>query len=547
MKFLDAFLKISGHLNEYLKGFSNVDLDFQGDIGLETIQWMSNVADLPYQFDLKSPLSISKARLTRNRMEETTFSGNFSMVHDIEISTDIIWDPQRLTIKNLSIQDETSNASFVLVADNRSLDFSFLGNLDKKTIDHIIRENKILNGQITGDFRAHIFRDQPFDSEFKGKLHVRNLALPDQKGIPIVIKRLTTQAIGDNVHIEPTELSVADNLFYLEGDANFSGNDIVLDMDLATDDLDLNKLNTINDADNQEDNKANLDNFWNYPVKGVIRTRLKRLTYKTFNVIPLHADVSLGDKAATIFIKESNLCGISLSGRSKISQETIDVEFKPVVKDQELNATVRCLLDKTVSVDGNFNLDGELEAHGKSKEMIVDSLTGKLVFDASRGSFYAGYFFKTLTKIFGLLNVTELFKGKLPDLRTEGFGYHSIKANANIDNREFILNEMIIDGTSMEIVGNGKVDLINREIDALVLVAPLKTVDLVVKKIPLVRDIFKGSLISVPFRIKGSMEDPKVIPLSLEAIGSGLVGIMKRTMQLPVKIVQPVISGEKKN
>jgi hypothetical protein len=546
VKLLDAFLKISGHLKEYLKGFSNFDLNFQGDIGLESIQWMSGVADLPYQFDLKSPLSISEASLTRNRMEETIFSGNFSMVQDIEISTDIISNPQQLIIKNLSIQDKTSNASFVLAAENKALDLSFLGNLDKTTVDHIMRENKILGGQIKGDFRAHIFLDQPFDSEFNGKLHVRDLALPDQKGVPIVIKRLSTEARGDKVHIESTELSVADNLFYLEGDANFSEDEIVLDMDLTIDDLNLNKLDAIGDKDNQEDNKASLDSFWNYPVKGVIKTRLNRLTYKTFHVAPLHADVSLGDKAVSIFVKESNLCGISLPGVSKISPETINVEFKPVVKDQALNATVRCLLDKTVSMDGNFSLHGELEAHGRSKE-IVNSLTGKLVFDASKGNFYAGYFFKTLAKIFDLLNVTELFKGKLPDLRAEGFGYHSIKANANIDNGEFILNEMIIDGTSMEIVGNGKLDLINRKVDALVLVAPLKTVDMIVKKIPLVKDIFEGSLISVPFRIKGNMEDPKVIPLSLDAIGSGLIGIMKRTIQLPVKVIQPVISGEKKN
>ena len=40
---------------------------------------------------------------------------------------------------------------------------------------------------------------------------------------------------------------------------------------------------------------------------------------------------------------------------------------------------------------------------------------------------------------------------------------------------------------------------------------------------------------------------PKVIPLSLEAVGSGLLGIMKRTLQLPVKVIQPVLSGEEKN
>ncbi|RLB28846.1 MAG: hypothetical protein DRG66_02980 [Deltaproteobacteria bacterium] len=545
-KMLDASLRISGHLNDYLKGFPTIDLNFNGEIGLEAIQWISDVVDLPYQFNLKSPLSISKAHLTRNSLQETAFSGNLAMQQDIKIFTDFLLDPQQLRIKKLSSQDETSSATFKLVANKKALDFSFIGNLDKITLDHIIKENKILEGQIKGDFQAHIYLDQPFGFEFQGKLHVRDLTLPEQQGISLKINRLSTEAEGNKVHIESTKLSIANNLLYLKGDVNFLANGILLDMDLSADDLDLNKLNTIADKGNKEYNKVNPDSFWNYPVRGVIRARLKSLKYKEFNLSPLYADISLGDKVANIFVKESNLCGISLSGMSKMSREVIKIKFKPVVKNQKLNSTVYCLLDKSVSMDGNFNLEGELETHGKGREM-VNSLTGKLVFDANEGSFYAGRFFRTLTRIFDLLNVTELFKGKLPDLKAEGFHYNSIKAKANIESGKFILNEMIIDGTSMEIVGHGNVDLIDQKVDVLVLVAPLKTVDIIVKKIPLVKDILGGSLISVPFRIKGNMENPKVTPLSLKAVGSGLLGIMKRTLQLPVKVIQPVLPKEKKN
>ena len=56
-KMLDASLRISGHLSDYLKSFPTIDLNFHGEIGLEAIQWISDVVDLPYQFNLKSPLS----------------------------------------------------------------------------------------------------------------------------------------------------------------------------------------------------------------------------------------------------------------------------------------------------------------------------------------------------------------------------------------------------------------------------------------------------------------------------------------------------------
>ena len=76
--------------------------------------------------------------------------------------------------------------------------------------------------------------------------------------------------------------------------------------------------------------------------------------------------------------------------------------------------------------------------------------------------------------------------------------------------------------------------------DVTALIAPLKTIDFFIKKIPIVRDILGGSLISIPVGIKGSLENPNVTPIPPSAVGSGLLGIIKRTLQLPVKIIQPV-------
>ena len=199
-----------------------------------------------------------------------------------------------------------------------------------------------------------------------------------------------------------------------------------------------------------------------------------------------------------------------------------------------------------MAVDGNFNLKGSITALG-TRESLLRSLNGNLEFVATKGRFYSGRFYNTLTKILALLDVSQIFKGKLPDIAAKGFGYNSFQAKANIQNDKLTLNKMIIDGTSMEIVSQGSIDLINKQIDVLALVAPFKTVDLLVKKIPVVKDIIGGSLISVPFRITGNLENPKVTPLSPSAVGSGLLGIMKRTLQLPVQIIQPVSFGEEKN
>ncbi len=140
-----------------------------------------------------------------------------------------------------------------------------------------------------------------------------------------------------------------------------------------------------------------------------------------------------------------------------------------------------------------------------------------------------------------------MFKGKLPDVKQQGFGYNSIKIKADIQNGKLYLKEAFIDGTAMEVAGHGSIDLTNQKVDAAVLVAPLKTVDFIVKKIPLVSNILNGTLIAIPFKIKGPINNPNVTPLAPSEVGKGLLGIIKRTLHLPVDIIQPILPDGKKS
>jgi hypothetical protein len=98
----------------------------------------------------------------------------------------------------------------------------------------------------------------------------------------------------------------------------------------------------------------------------------------------------------------------------------------------------------------------------------------------------------------------------------------------------------------MQLVGQGEINLTNNKINLTILVAPFKTVDFLVSKIPLVGYILKGTLISIPLKVTGDLAEPTIIVLSPTAVGEGLLGIMKRTLSLPVKIIEPVIPRNKK-
>jgi hypothetical protein len=95
----------------------------------------------------------------------------------------------------------------------------------------------------------------------------------------------------------------------------------------------------------------------------------------------------------------------------------------------------------------------------------------------------------------------------------------------------------------MKMFWQGEVDLTKNEVNLTLLIAPLRTIDKVIDSVPLVGNIFGGSLVSIPVQVSGDWNDPTVIPLSPSAVGSKLLGHVKRAFQLPLKMIQPFQGG----
>ena len=308
----------------------------------------------------------------------------------------------------------------------------------------------------------------------------------------------------------------------------------VLNLDQLKQDLDNNTIK----SDDQTAEKS-----WAYPVRGMVKAKINNLTYDGLTWKPFEADIRFYDKAAAVSITDANVCGITTLGILEITPQELTIDLKPSAQNQELNPSVLCLSDRSAKIVGDFNLEGNIKATGTG-QALIQNINGDLKFYASKGRFFAGRSFRILIKIFSILNVTEIFKGKLSNPETDGFAYNSIRAKADIKNGKIVLNELIIDGSSMNIVCQGYIDVVNKRMDVTALVAPLKTIDFFIKRTPLIRDILGDSLISIPVGIKGHLENPRVTTLPPSKVGSGLLDIIKRTLQLPVKIIQPIPSPE---
>ena len=103
-----------------------------------------------------------------------------------------------------------------------------------------------------------------------------------------------------------------------------------------------------------------------------------------------------------------------------------------------------------------------------------------------------------------------------------------------------------VDGATMGILARGSVDLVDRNVDMVALVAPLRTIDAIIRRIPVLRYILRGSLVSIPVGIEGSWDDPKITPLPPSAVEKDMVGLLERILKAPVKIIEPFLGGRDK-
>jgi hypothetical protein len=375
-------------------------------------------------------------------------------------------------------------------------------------------------------------------STVQGKINVHDLTSPWQFKKPLEVREISLEAQTDRVSVALATFAWGGERFALSGDVNFSKEGIKLDMDLSAGNINLEELQEVfGNARKPAGKKPAL------AVEGIIRLWSGSLIFRNYTWTPFIADISISNGGMEVNVKKANLCGMDTPGFVKVREKNISLDVEPFFKGQEIESAFRCLLDHPVRATGNFEFHGRILARG-GPEDLVKSLEGDVEFRAKDGRIE---YLLGLARILEFLNVTEIYRGKLPDLRKEGLPYDRITINGTLQKGKMIIKEWTIDGPTLEMASQGEIDLADRKINLTVLVAPFKTVDRVTKLIPLVSDIFAGTLVTIPLRVHGSLKDPKVTALSPSAIGSELLGMMKRTLGLPFKVIEPFVPRKKED
>ncbi|HRV43655.1 MAG TPA: AsmA-like C-terminal domain-containing protein [Smithellaceae bacterium] len=188
-------------------------------------------------------------------------------------------------------------------------------------------------------------------------------------------------------------------------------------------------------------------------------------------------------------------------------------------------------------ITGNLSVSGHLTASGRQASDLKNTTAGTLQIRAEKGVLKK---FSVLSKIFSLLNVSQLIRLKLPDMAKDGMPYSAITAQASVQNGVFSSKDFLITGDAMEISAAGSVDVFRKELDCIAGIHPMQTLDLVASKMPVVGWLIldqNGNVLTIYVKIKGAWKDPNVMPMPVRSIGKETLGIFRRLFQLPEKLI----------
>ncbi len=544
-KFLDASFVTSILISGPGQPAYSIDVSISGNTGPAAVQWASAKFNLPPELTLRAPLSITQTRFRKQKDGKTSLRGTLQVQNGPLVSTDIYWDEQELRIKQFDIQDEGSKASLTLRRRNRLLDVSFGGSIHEQALNRLFEKSSFRHGSIQGDLKAHIVMDKPQESTAEGSLEGKDILIPWAFKSPLDVKSIRLSASGKTVTVESSDLLLADMHFALAGAITASAQQYLVDGDLGASAVSIEALRSaLGEAERKDAPGTKPDEARNkkqLPLQGTLRVKADSLSYGKIILNPVQAVVVLAPNEIKVENLETALCGITIHGTLAFFGRDISVDIKPEATGQQMEPTLVCLIGRDQKISGIFDLSGSLSARGKPDD-LVSSIEGSATFIAREGHIYQQL---ALAKILSVVKISNLVQGRGSDLGAKGLPYRSISIKTGLKNGELDLTEVVIDSSAMNIVGQGRIDLKDSTIRMTVLVAPFTDIDQIVSKIPVVNYILQGTLVSMPVAVSGRINEPDVQLLPAADVGEGVLGILKRTLKAPVKIVEPVLPGER--
>lgn len=239
---------------------------------------------------------------------------------------------------------------------------------------------------------------------------------------------------------------------------------------------------------------------------------------------PLHLQIGQGSATAQVVSSQLTESAPRLKVSGRLEQVDADTVYRQMLKRSGA---------LTGALSGDFYLDGELSNY-------LPTATGGLSFELEDGTLRG---FTALGRVFSLLNLSNLLTLHLPDLTSDGLPYNRLSGTATLKNGFLQTDDLTLDSDAIDLALVGSHDLSKDQLDLILVAKPLRVVDKILSSIPLAGWILTGeekALITAQFRIQGSARDPQVEAIPISSLSGMVIGIFKRTLGLPEKVIEDV-------
>jgi hypothetical protein len=260
------------------------------------------------------------------------------------------------------------------------------------------------------------------------------------------------------------------------------------------------------------------------------------IVYHNYTFSDIAAVVAYDLQTTDIQLVFADLCGLTISGHTALGlanpgiQGTGHATIQTTDK-KNLEPVLSCLFPDRHLMDGSYSFVANLTAEG-SVQSFQKNLNGRITFTSRNGRIYKMTLISRLLSVLNILN--------LPDMTQKGFKYRSFLVEAKVNEGVIHLEKAVIDAENMALIFSGRISPFENSLDLTCLVAPFKTIDTIIKYIPVVNTILSGRLVSFPAKATGTIADPVITPLHPSAVGEGLMNLLTDIIKSPGRLLEKV-------
>jgi hypothetical protein len=524
---LDARALISGKVN---LGKPTIELALaEGIAGEGLVRWAMEHRKLPPRLEPKTPLRFAAQRISWVPQGPLEADARFDFEGGPALAVSLAWRPGALELRRLAIKDARSDAALSATLAGERIQASFSGTLHGHSIPAMLRQPPSADsGTAQGELRVTIDRARPQDTVAEGQLRVEALDLSWLAGRKVLIERADVTAEASGVRVAGARFSVEDQAFVLSGEGRRTERGPVIEARLESPGVVLERLLPSRDPAAPPPDDAKL---WPLPVSGRIEVRSAFVQGPRHRVEPFEGILLLEPQRARLQVTQARVCGVSFPLEFEARPEDFTVVAHLGMRDEPLEAAMRCLTGGTVEITGNAELRAEVKTNGRTRPELLRNLTGTAQGELRNGRVMR---FALLGNILAVRDIASP-----SEMRKNGFAYRRMTASGRFERGEFLVQEAFFDSKAARLAASGRIDLQGSDSRLTVLIAPLTSVERVVGAIPLLGDVFGGTMVALPVSVSGDIRDPTVVPLGPRAVTDQLLGIFERALKLPGKLVPP--------